>query len=91
MRALLRSPAEWLRTNPDAVASGSDAQIINVLTMALHDISAQTDRFTEQLDYGIELQRIIYAICHGTELPESGKDGAPYHYQMAKEFMEQAK
>ncbi len=44
------------------------------------------DRMKAQIDYGIDLQRIIEAICHGYEIP-TPKTTARHHYNMASEYI----
>lgn len=38
-----KDPSSWARVNAEAVLSGSEAQRINVLNMAKHDIAAMDD------------------------------------------------
>ena len=38
LKHLNKTPEEWNRVNPTAVAMGSRAQVVNVLTDALFDI-----------------------------------------------------
>lgn len=46
------------------------------------------DRLLKQIDYSVDLQRIIEAICAGRKIPKP-QTGALYHYDIAVSFQEQ--
>ncbi|TGR83315.1 hypothetical protein EN866_34260 [Mesorhizobium sp. M2D.F.Ca.ET.223.01.1.1] len=51
-------------------------------TVDASDYAALKKRFGLQVDYAIDLQRIIEAICHSQDIPVP-VSGARHHYEMA--------
>lgn len=69
---------EAIRTNGDA------EQLRAGLAQAIRFISDVTARFNKQVDYGIWLQRMIEAHCHGHPMPEGCLAEAAHHAEMIR-------
>ena len=70
---------KWLSPNGHAIASDKTDKIPEAAKVALDD------RLQAQIDYSIDLQRIIESICHGMDIAEP-KTTARHHYDMAVKY-----
>ena len=88
-RNLLKSsPPPEVTTCPDGMScSGNGMDCVGDGLCKGPEVRGEgDDRMKAQIDYGIDLQRIIEAICHGYEIP-TPKTTARHHYNMASEYI----